>query len=59
LGFIESLFPTIEQVAEKMLRAQAREIVGKIEAVGPSRSQELRRGHTNEELDNEIRAWAE
>jgi hypothetical protein len=44
---------------KNVLRDHAREIVGKIEAVGPRRSQELRRGHTNEELANEIRAWTE
>ena len=44
---------------KSVLRGHAREIVGKIEAAGPRRSKELRRGHANEELDDEIRAWAE
>jgi hypothetical protein len=42
-----------------MLRGQAREILGKIEAAGPSRSEELRRGPTNDEIDKKIRAWTE
>jgi hypothetical protein len=40
-------------------RGQAREIVAKSEAAGPSRSEKLRRGHANEELDNEVRTWPE
>jgi hypothetical protein len=42
-----------------VLRAQAREILGKIEAAGPRRSEELRRGHANDEIAEKIRAWAE
>jgi hypothetical protein len=51
--------PHSRQVAEQVLRAQAREILGKIEAAGPRRSEELRRGRANDELAEKIRAWAE
>ena len=43
---------------KRVLRDQAQDIVGKIEAVGPGRSKDLRRGHTNEEPHTGIRTWA-